>query len=174
MLPWNGTTLLSHMIGVLSTVTEQVIVVTDVAEKYDMEGAQKVVGDEYPGAGPLGGILTGLNQVDSGYHYVAACDLPLLNPEVLRLLMKLAGGHEACVPSINGNLEPLCGVYHRACRPTFRQVISRGEDLSVHMALKLLALQEVQEDQLREIDPDLKSFTNLNTLDDYGRANPSR
>ena len=173
MLPWEGKTLLEHTVGIVKSVAEQVYVVADVADKYAVPGVERVVGDEYPGMGPLGGILTGLNQVESGFHVVVACDLPFLKPEVLRLLSQLAGGYEACVPSIGGRLEPLCGVYHRGCRPTLRQVISRGKDLSIHMALKLLALQEVHEDQLRACDPDLKSFTNLNTLEEYGRANPS-
>src|ERR1051326_1166477 len=166
-------TLLEHTVGIVGTVASRVIIVAEVAHKYSVEGAECVVGDQYPGTGPLGGILTGLNQVESGYHVVVACDLPFLKPALLGLLLQLSEGHEACVPSIDSRLEPLCGVYHNSCIPTFHRVISQGEDLSIHMALKLLGLREVNEEELRSVDADLKSFTNINTLEDYGRANPS-
>ena len=79
LLPWASTTLLEHTVGIIRAVTDQVIVVADVAGKYSNEGVERVVGDEYPGTGPLGGILTGLNHVESGYHFVVACDLPYLS-----------------------------------------------------------------------------------------------
>lgn len=173
LMSWGDKSLLEHMVTIVREVSERIIISADEADKYSIEGTDMVVSDEYPGTGPLGGILTGLNCVESGYHIVVACDLPFLRPEMLRLLLELAGGHDACVPSVKGRLEPLCGVYHRECRSTFREVISRGKDLSIHMALKLLDLHEVHEDQLRTVDPELKSFINLNTLEEYGRANPS-
>jgi molybdopterin-guanine dinucleotide biosynthesis protein A len=173
LLRWNEKTLLQHTVDLLRSVGERVVIVADRRAKYHVLGAEAVIGDEYPGTGPLGGVVTGLNYVEDGYHYVLACDMPLLKPEVLTFVYGSAEGCEACVPSVGGYLEPLCGVYHGRCRATLGQVISRGEDLSLHMALKLLDLQVVSEDQLRRIDPQMESFTNINTLEEYGRFNPS-
>jgi molybdopterin-guanine dinucleotide biosynthesis protein A len=173
MMPWGGSTLLHHVVRTLQSVEPNVVVVADTADKYEIEGVDRVVGDEHPGNGPLGGILTGLNHVENGYHVVLACDMPYVKIEVLRLLLSMANGHQACVPLIGDRLEPLCAVYHRGCRPGFRKVLQMNEDISVHGALGMLNIQTVSEDLLRQFDPELRSFINLNTLEEYGRINPS-
>ncbi len=172
MLPWGDSTLLQHVINIVREVTDHVIVVADSSHKYSLLSVKKVVGDEYPGVGPLAGIITGLNSVESGYHYVLACDLPCINSEVLRMLMRSVAGYAAAVPCVGNRLEPLCAVYHKECVTHFIGALELGADLSVHGALSSLNLNRVTESDLRTVDPDLRSFINLNTLEEYGRINP--
>jgi molybdenum cofactor guanylyltransferase len=172
LLPWAGTTLLNHVIGTVRQVTEPVVVVADVADKYDAPDGIRVVGDRYPGKGPLGGVLSGLDRTGNGYHVVVGCDMPYLQPEVLRLLMDLAEGHKAAVPCIQGRMEPLCAVYHQSCRPVFRRLLQLDE-LSMQDAVQAPDFHRVSEDQIRRVDPDLRSFTNLNSLEEYERSHAS-
>lgn len=46
--------------------------------------------------------------------FVLSCDVPLFDGAVARALKSCLGEKEAAIPSINGRLQPLCGVYRRA------------------------------------------------------------
>jgi molybdopterin-guanine dinucleotide biosynthesis protein A len=45
--------------------------------------------------------------------FVLSCDLPLFDVVVASALKSRLGDKEAAIPSINGRLQPLCGVYRR-------------------------------------------------------------
>src|SRR5208337_3578736 len=89
----------------------------------------RAIPDLYPGAGPLGGILTALRHTSADWNLVAACDMPELSVEFLKLLINAATGHpavDALVPSgPSGRLEPLCAVYHRRSRLRLERALGR-------------------------------------------------
>jgi cyclic pyranopterin phosphate synthase len=168
-LPYGGTTLLNHVARILADVCAEVIVVAEDASDYeDMElppGA-RVVGDLYPGRGPLGGIVTGLRAAGEGVHVVVACDMPRIRPEMIRFLFESADGSDAAVPEIDGRLEPLCAAYHFRCADELESRLL-ADDLSLQSAVRTLQLNVLNESDLRTADPDLSSLINLNTTDDY-------
>jgi molybdenum cofactor guanylyltransferase len=168
LLPWGETTLVEHIARTVRQVSTPVIVVAAETGQYVVPSAECVVGDRYPDTGPLGGLLTGLDHLEPGYHLLVGCDMPLLKPDLIRLLFSHAGGHSAAVPVVRGHLEPLCAVYSHSCQPALLSRLRSG-DLSLQRAVEALGLQQVPEIILREADPDLISFTNLNTEEDYAR-----
>lgn len=166
-LLYEGVPLLDRVVGILGAVTPGVIVVTASEECYAPLGAY-VVYDEYPGAGPLGGLVTGLKAAGRGAHIVVACDMPLLQPELLRLLLERLGSADAAVPRIAGQPEPLCAVYSATSVPALEAAVAEGE-LAVHKALDRIRVRYVEEEELRSVDPELISFTNLNQPEDLAR-----
>src|SRR5205814_447315 len=62
-----------------------VLVVTNSPEEYAFLGLPAVA-DEVPGAGPLGGILTGLVYSPFERVFVVGCDMPLLRPALIKYL----------------------------------------------------------------------------------------
>ena len=73
-LKWGETSLLEHMVQLLSTVTTSVRIV-----------GRGDLPDRIPGKGPIGGILTGLESTDKTVNLFVAVDLPLLTDDFLRL-----------------------------------------------------------------------------------------
>ena len=67
---------------------------------------------------------------------------------------------------VGGRPEPLHAVYGLAVASTARRQIEIGE-LKIAGALQGLDVVWVDEPQLREIDPDLQSFRNVNTPEEY-------
>jgi len=119
--------------------------------------------DRYPGTGPLGGIVTALHHSSADWNLVAACDMPELSGDILRLLINTAAEHsgaDALVPrGPSGRLEPLCAVYHRRSRPALERALERG-DRSVRGALEkaprcLVAV------------PEVTPFQNVNTPEEW-------
>ncbi len=169
-LPFGGTTLLAWVIQRVALACRPVIVVARVASDYPDCGAT-VVGDQWPDAGPLGGLYTGLSTVENAWAVVVACDLPFVEPALLAGLTGLAPGWDAVVPVISGRLQPLCAVYHRAVAQTAETMLRRG-DRSMRQLLSQpgFRVRQVSEQELRVWDPELRSFTNINTPEDYERA----
>jgi molybdopterin-guanine dinucleotide biosynthesis protein A len=69
--------------------------------------------DDQPDEGPLAGLLTGLQSVDTDLAVVLGCDMPLADADALAALVEQAGATDtdAVVPRTDGGPEPLHAVY---------------------------------------------------------------
>jgi molybdopterin-guanine dinucleotide biosynthesis protein A len=168
LLPWNGTTLLAHCVSSLRTLTSEIVVVADRADRYTLPGC-RMAADLFPDAGPVGGIVTGLTALGEGRHIAVACDMPYLQPALLNLLLDAATeAWDAIVPEVAGRPEPLCAVYRHTAAPALRRFLEEGQR-AAYRALQILRTRRIPEDDLRRADPDLRSFINLNTPADLDR-----
>ena len=163
-----GRTLLERCADALRPISTTIFVITDTASR-SVPPDCRVAVDLYPGAGPVGGIITALEALGEGRHIVVACDMPFLRTALLRLLIDAATDDcDAVVPSIDGRIEPLCAVYRHTCIPPFKKFLERG-GRAAHQALQTVRVIRVEESELRRVDPDLISFVNVNTPDDANR-----
>jgi molybdopterin-guanine dinucleotide biosynthesis protein A len=121
-----------------------------------------VVEDAYEAMGPLAGLATGFRAVGTDLCFATACDAPLLMPAVVGLLASKADAADVVVPDVGGFMQPLAAVYRVAdCRAVFEARIGRGE-LKIVPAYDLLRTVVVREDEMRRVDPGLRSFLNAN------------
>ena len=125
-----------------------------------------IVADETPGLGPLGGLVTGLAVSDDEWHLTLACDLPLVRPKLLELIVREASSGDAVVPRSGGRLHPLLAAYARSCLAPARASLEAGRR-AMRAMLDLVRVKVIEEERLREVDPELISFTNVNTWDEY-------
>ena len=139
-----------------------------------------VISDQEQGKGPLAGLAAGLALV-SDWSLVLACDMPLLQVDLLRLLVSLCrpasaqtarldepqdGQWDVVLPIVDGRAETLCAVYHRRCLP-FIQAMLRQENLRIRDLFTQVCVRYVQESELCAVDPTLQSFTNVNTPQEW-------
>lgn len=121
-----------------------------------------VTPDIYPGEGPLGGILSALQNTRADWNLVVACDMPELSAEFLGQLFDAAerSDADALVPrGPSGRLEPLCAVYHRRSRQALYTAFAAGER-------KVTAAFEGLRIAAWPI-PEMSPFQNLNTPEDW-------
>lgn len=86
-----------------------------------------VVGDNFPGLGPLSGIEAALGATQAEWNLIVACDMPFLDRGIFELLFTEAAGFDCAVPQHpDGRLEPLCAVYHRRCHPAIVSALESG------------------------------------------------
>lgn len=164
----DGRPIVRRVIDALAEVADEVFVVAN-DERYAALGVP-LVRDHYPGGAALGGIATGIYAASNERVLVAACDLPFLDAGVLRLLLERGGdGHDAVVPRVGAELESLHALYTKACLPAMERALAAGR-LRVARALTELRVLELGEDELRRVDPELASFTNVNTPADLSAA----
>lgn len=149
---------------------EPALLVTNTPEDYTFLDIPSVP-DEIPGAGPLGGILTALLHSPQPRSLIVACDMPALNPALLRYMAALSGRSDAVVPRLRNedgsyHIEPLHSIYSRSCIEPARTRIQAGS-LRVADLLREITVRWVEEEEIRLYDPQLISFRNANTPEEW-------
>ncbi|WP_342415800.1 molybdenum cofactor guanylyltransferase [Paenibacillus sp. FSL R10-2782] len=86
MLQLGGVAVLERISAVLGQVAQRVIVVARDTQQYRRFGLEMTT-DLYPSLGPLSGIHAGLSASNTEWGIVVACDMPFVQPEVLRALV---------------------------------------------------------------------------------------
>ena len=186
-VPPAQTPLLVHIIKRLQTVVQPEVWViandSQIAAEVSScgvygEGVRvRVQPDSWPGFAALGGIATGLECV-SDWALLLACDLPLVNPDLCARLAAFARESDgelhaerwdAIVPVVDGHDEPMHALYHPRCLPAIRHLIDIDERRA-NAIFSAVRTRYVNETELRLIDPDLHSFINVNTPDEWQAA----
>ncbi len=120
-LPLGGRTLLDRALATLALVTPKCLVVGGAGAP----GAGAVP-DRYPGAGPLGGLLTALDAIDSSHALVLAADLPFISGSLLRDVQRAGADAAAAVVQHPDGRLALCLSVRRDCAPALHEMWSRG------------------------------------------------
>ncbi len=89
-------------------------------------GIVDVVSDLIPGAGPLGGIYSGLMVSSTEYNFVFACDMPFLNVNLIQYMLRKKTDYDVLIPKYGDCLEPLHGVYSKSIIPVIKEKIEQG------------------------------------------------
>ena len=170
----NGRPLISYVIESLEKVVDNIII--SVRDKAQWELFEQVFPgytyafDKYENTGPLAGILSSLLVCRDEYCFIAACDMPFINEKVVEILFKAGENHDAAVPCReDGFLEPLHAVYR--CKPMIfetRKAIRNGERI-ILAPIQKLSFNYVEMEDIRKIDPGLRTFININTPEDMDR-----
>jgi len=122
----------------------------------------RIAEDGYSERAALVGIHAGLAASRTDLTFVVACDMPHVEPGLVSHLLCAAADADVVVPVIRGYSEPLCAVYRTACLPPISRSIAGGILKIVHFYHEV-RVREIPEQEIREFDPMLRSFVNLNT-----------
>jgi len=139
----------------------QVLVATDRPERFHGL-AVDTVADRFPGAGPLAGIHAALLAARHPHAFVAACDMPGLDADVIRFLLARIGDADAVVPRWDGDVEPLHAVYAARCLPAMEANLRAGRH-AMRDFLGTIHVDYVSESELRAVRGAAASLTNVNT-----------
>jgi molybdenum cofactor guanylyltransferase len=137
-----------------------------------LEGLElRIVADDFPGAGPLGGIATALRTSIAEWNLVIACDLPYLTREWLEFLVTRAGGSEAdaVLPMNERGAEPLCAMYRNRSTVAIREALDRGTR-KVTDGLASVRTEFIEPREWKGFDSDGLLFKNMNSPADYEEA----
>lgn len=165
-LPFGDATLIEAVIARLREACGDLLLVTTAPDAYRHLGLP-MVSDALPHGRSLAGIYTGVLHA-RGPAFICGCDMPFLNPALIRYLGGLSGDADVVIPAHGGVLEPLHAVYTPACREAILRCLERGG--SNVGFLPDVRVRVVEEDELRRYDPALRSFVNVNTPSEYESA----
>jgi len=168
-------TILKIIIGKLSSFCDEIILVTNDPEAHEKVlrfscGAKiKAVRDRIPYQGPLEGILAGLSEASSFYSLVVACDMPFLNVELLKYLVKESHDADVVIPESPEGPEPLHAVYSKNCISPIEKKLAEG-DFRIVSFFDEVKVKHIGKDEVIKLDPHHLSFFNINTPEDLAYA----
>ncbi|HWC50838.1 MAG TPA: molybdenum cofactor guanylyltransferase [Nitrospira sp.] len=163
-------TLYERSLTVLRSVFPHVLVVI-AQDSPPIESEAPVLRDLIPDCGSLGGLYTGLKQAGTEWVFAVACDMPFLNPATIRHFVGVKRDADVVMAKLQNGLQPMHALYHTNCLPVMEKMISAG-NLKLHRLADHPALRVrlVVPEELSLVDPQGRSFYNVNTPEDLEAA----
>lgn len=165
----DGKRILDRIFEIFSVLFDKVILVTNDPLQY-MEWDFEIVTDIFPIRSSLTGIHAGLFYITTPYAFFTACDVPFLKKELVETLLNgIKPNIDIVIPETSKGFEPLCSIYSKRClKPIERQIEKKA--FKIQQIFQTVRVKKISENILRTVDPDLFSFSNINTPDDLDRA----
>ncbi|MBU1405344.1 MAG: molybdenum cofactor guanylyltransferase [Proteobacteria bacterium] len=151
----------------LAALFPETLLITNTPEEYGFLG-WPMAKDLYPDCGPLAGIHAALRTVSQPRIFVCGCDMPLVNPDLIRFLCELEGGHDIVLPWLDEGPEPLYAVYSKKALPIIAEQLS-NKQYKIGRLFDTLRIRKVTPEEILRIVPDLTTFQNINHQHDLAR-----
>ncbi len=161
--------MLQRICEVFSDLFDELILVTNDPLGYTAWDIQ-VVTDLYDIRSSLTGLHAGLFYATRPHAFFTACDTPFLRKEVVELVLEhIDPQTDIVVPQTRAGFEPLCAAYSSRCLKAVEDCLDRRR-FRIRDLFEKVRVKTVSEERLREKDPGLVSFFNVNTPEDRARA----
>ncbi len=167
-LPINGVAMIESVFQVVEPIFRRTLVVAR-SDTVLPRLKPEVIFDQFPDRGPLAGLISGLQKTTAQWCFVTGCDMPFLDPEVIRLMAGHLESAEIIAVRSSGRVQPLHAFYHRDC-------LGRGESLLREGVTSLMALHD--RCQVKVLDESeftckgrlQRSIRDLDTPEEYAAA----
>jgi molybdopterin-guanine dinucleotide biosynthesis protein A len=184
-----GKKIIERNLKVMKKLFREIFIVTNQPELYSYLGVP-MLGDVYTIRGPMTGVLTALMNSSSNWIFISACDMPFIDPDVIRFMaqerynptcitimnrgqksaldtISTAGIYDTVVPLVNYKAEPLFALYSKKIMSSLEQFVLAGKKSIKYFLLNHdKRVKYITSEEIKNIDPDLRSFINLNTPED--------
>ncbi|MGA6925947.1 MAG: molybdenum cofactor guanylyltransferase [Desulfosarcina sp.] len=164
-----GKRIIDRLLEIYRRLFDQIVLVTNDPADY-MDVDLLIVTDHYATRSSLNGLHAGLFAAANEYAFFAACDTPFISsPLIKRMLDNIERNTDLIIPTTSAGYEPMFAVYKKTCLPAMVWQLER-DLLKIQGLFHKVRLKMVDEADLRQIDPELLSFFNVNTPEDLLRA----
>ncbi len=168
---FDGKTFLQSVVDSVSQVAEIVVAVAAHGERppSSLPSNVQLLNDERLGLGPLEGIRTALATLENqvSHAFVTSCDVPKLCPQLIRKLVELIDDHDAVVPIDGSRVYGMTAIYKTAMHSKIDEIYASGASRRVSALQAILGARCVRIEDLKIVDPELASFENVNTVEQY-------
>ncbi len=160
-------TFLTHLVSTLAPVCAEVLVVARDPAQFPhlVLPGTRVVFDEKPGGGPLMGLYSGLKAMQAATALVVAVDMPFVEPALLTFLLDCYEQDTLVVPVIEDVPQVLLALYPRTVLPLIETLLEQGKR-APRALLEVAPVRYIEEERLRQVDPQVRSFVGINTPED--------
>lgn len=171
LMPFLGIPLIERLRDRFLVLNSEIRIICHEFSRYEYLGLP-LHKDVIPDRGALGGLFTALSITETPFLGLIAGDMPFASPQLLATLLERIqlSGADATLPSTEGGLEPLHGVYRRdTCFPLVQDAIAR--DLWRMTSWHDQAEIEILDPQETAAASDSQfTFINLNTQKEFSAA----
>jgi molybdopterin-guanine dinucleotide biosynthesis protein A len=174
-----GKPMIMHMIDKCKKIVDEILVIVNSQEQSDIFSQEighapqfKIAIDtKEPFLSPLLGARTAFENSRSETTLLLPCDTPLIRTSVLELIFSVIADWDAVVPRYpGGHIEPLHAVYRTATsRNVIDELLSSGKRSMKDLIMRLRTIY-LSTETIKQLDPELESFMNINTIDELRMA----
>jgi molybdenum cofactor guanylyltransferase len=161
-------TFLDHLVSILAPLCAETLVVA--RQPGQLEGRTfphaRVIFDSRPDVGPLMGLYSGLSAMRASHALVVAVDMPHVQPDLLAFLLSRYEEDTVLVPFVEGVPQVLLAVYPRSILPLIETLLEQGRR-DPRSLLAVAPVRTLSEEELRKVDPPLRSFIGVNTPEEW-------
>ena len=159
-----GQKIIERNLEIMKKSFREIFIVTNQPEEYIYLN-MPLLGDIYNVRGPMTGVFTSLMNASNRWVFISACDMPFLNRDLIEYMASKIDNSDAVVPVKKGKTEPLFAFYSK------RLLVSMGKSIlsdkrSLKDFLNNKRVQYIKISEIKKIDPEAKSFINLNNPED--------
>lgn len=145
-----------------------VFLISDRSDKFDFF-EDPVIKDVVPDKGPLGGLYTALLNTSSEYIFLCACDLMLLNKDIISYMLQRLNGQDVLIPIHDGKIEPTAAFYSRNCLNYAAKSLESGS-LNIRSFFDQVNVEFINLEGVFSYDTIEDCFFNINTKIDWKNA----
>jgi molybdopterin-guanine dinucleotide biosynthesis protein A len=171
-LPFGKCRMLAAVVRVLREILDPLVVVAAPGQILPpLPASVQVAYDPARGLGPLQGLVTGLAALDGRAEvaFLAPCDAPLIRKQFVQHMIGLSRGQDIVVPCEGAYFHPVSAVYRTAVLPRAEAALASGRR-RIDVIYPDCHTLPTPVDDLRRVDPDLRSLLNINGPEDYLNA----
>ena len=164
-----GVSLMERTVQTLLLLFPTVAIVSKEPEKFHPLKGISLIQDLFPEQHALGGVYSALRRFQRQDCFVFACDMPFLNPLLIRTMIEQRNGYDLFIPRSRHGLEPLHAIYTSRCLSTMIQQIERKE-WNLETFVQKVHYGILDAGVLHAFDPEEASFLNVNTPEAFQKA----
>lgn len=162
--------LIERQVRILKQLCSEVILVTNEPKTYlpFVDSDVRIITDYFPGQGPLAGMHAGLSLAQYEDVWIVGCDMPYLSIQAATLMLgrKRERGSDAVIPSVEGRLHPLHGIYDKRCADQIASMLTRNQR-RVNAFLDDIAYESINEWTFEQSGIAIRFVFNMNTPEEY-------
>lgn len=164
-----GAPMIQWVITAVAQCSGVAFIISNEPEKFTSFGLP-VYPDIIPGMGPLSGLHTAFAVTGADRVMIAPCDSPLVSPGAIKLILDYPDRDaEAVIPFVDGREQGMLAVYARSGIERYADRIATASIMFDEFRLGLNRVF-IGEEELRKVDPGLRTFLNVNTPVDIETA----
>jgi len=171
LMPFLGQPLVERILARVKGHVDEIIITTNTPELFAIPGI-RVVCDDFPHFGSLGGLYSGLKAASHSSVAVAACDMPFVNPRLYLAEADTLKKNDCAVvlPFWDDRPQPMHAVYRREeCLSEILQAIDQDER-RVNQMVRSLRYFPFEMASVLCYDPQGIAFINVNSYDEFQAA----
>jgi molybdopterin-guanine dinucleotide biosynthesis protein A len=163
-----GETLLARVCRLVGHLCTEIIIVGQEVNRQDICSTRWEM-DIRPGFGALGGLYSGLRHASNEDCLVVAGDMPFLSLSLLKHMFSIVRNYDVLVPCFDNFIEPLHAVYNKRCIGPIEHLMDRNQR-RIFDFYPDVQVRNVRERDIKFFDPHLRSFFNINALEQLAEA----
>lgn len=164
-----GSSIITRMIGTISEIFDEIIIVTNTPDEFQLFRQYKIVPDKFLKVGPLGGIHAAIKNSSKGSVFVFAGDMPYINKELIIEQIRYFNlkKADALIPRINEKDEPLHAIYSYSVLKKLENYLSSENKYAIRDFLEIIKVSYMI---LQDAEKHRRAFTNINTPEEADKA----